>query len=101
MSWVCSLAALATKPTRRTRAARLSAERVSRSAVSHAETRFGMCSASTRPASVRAMPARERVNKVTPSCASNCLICLVSAGWETNSRCAARVRLPSSATAAK
>ena len=47
---------------------------------------------------MRIIPARDRVNSRTPSWLSSCLI---SAGWDTNSRVAARVRLPSAATAAK
>lgn len=48
---------------------------------------------SRRGVSVRVM--------VRSAAACERLICLVSAGWDMNSRCAARVRFPSSATATK
>jgi hypothetical protein len=57
--------------------------------------------AKARPAAVKVIPARDLVNSRTPSWLSSCLICLVSVGWDTNSRSAARVRFLSSATAAK
>lgn len=101
MSWVASLAALARKPTRSTRAALLSALLVSRSTRSQPDSSAGTPSASARPGSVRAIPARERVNNRTPSWVSSCLICLVSAGCDTNNRSAAPVTLPSCATATK
>ena len=99
--WVASFAALDMNPTRSTWAARLAAALVSRSAWSQPASRAGVLSASAWPAAVRAIPARERVNRRTPSWLSSCLICLVSAGCDTNSRSAARVRFPSAATAAK
>ncbi|WP_246268721.1 hypothetical protein [Nonomuraea typhae] len=82
MSGVASLAALARKPTRRTRAARLAALLVARNTSSQVASSAGASPASDRPASVRAIPARERVNRRTPSCVSRRRICLVSAGWE-------------------
>ena len=99
--WVASLAALDMNPTRSTRAARLAAALVSRSAWSQPASTAGVLSASAWPAGVRVIPARDRVNSRTPSWLSSCLICLVSAGWDTNSCSAARVRFPSAATAAK
>ena len=99
--WVASLAALEMNPTRSTRAARLAAALVSRSASSKPASTAGVVPASAWPAAVRVIPARDRVNSRTPSWLSSCLICLVSVGWDTNSRSAARVRFPSAATAAK
>ena len=101
MRGVASLAALAMKPTRRKRAARLAALLVSRSTWSQSASSAGTRSARVQPGSVRVMPVRDRVNSRTPSWVSSCLICLVSAGWDTNSRSAARLRVPSSATAMK
>lgn len=98
---VASFAAPARKPTRSTRAARLAAALVSRSARSQPPSSPGTSPASACPAAVSVIPARDRLNSRTPSCRSSCLICLVSAGWDTNSRSAARVRFPSAATAAK
>ena len=99
--WVASLAAPARNPTRSTRAARLAAVLASARAWSNPASTAGTRSASSRPAAVSVIPARDRVNSSTPSWPSSCLICLVSAGWDTNRRSAARVRFPSSATAAK
>lgn len=98
---MASLAAPARNPTRSTRAAWLAALLASRSAWSQPPSTAGTCFASAWPAAVSAIPARDRVNSRTPIWLSSCLICLVSAGWDTNSRSAARVRFPSSATTAK
>lgn len=101
ISWVASFAALARKPTRSTRAALPAARRVSRSARSQVASSSGTRSARALPGPVSAIPDLDRVNSRTPSRSSSCLICLVSAGCDTYSRWAARVRPPSSATAAK
>ena len=53
------------------------------------------------PAGVSVIPVGPRSNSGTPSSSSSALICAESAGWLTCSRSAARVRWPSSATAAK
>jgi hypothetical protein len=88
--WVASLAALDMNPIRSTWAARLAAVVVSRSASSQPASTAGVLPASTWPAGVRVIPARDRMNNRTPSWLSSCLICLVSAGrsgmWNTGLR---------------
>lgn len=56
---------------------------------------------SAAPCSVSARARGRRSNSSKPSLRSSALICLDSAGCDTNSRAAARVKFSSSATAAK
>nr|WP_275477752.1 hypothetical protein [Herbidospora cretacea] len=67
----------------------------------HWASRFRATGSRARPCGVRETPAGSRVKRGKPRWRSSARICFDSAGWETKSRSAARVKWRSSATATK
>lgn len=88
-------------PITRVRRSAVSASRTAASAACQAASTSWACGNRASPTAVNRTVRRSRSNRTTPSRFSSIRICLLSAGWETNSRSAARVKLNSSATAVK
>jgi hypothetical protein len=92
---------LVCSPTRSTRWSCASAVTASRAASLHSLSRRWACGRSARPAGLSVTPRESRRSSVARRFRSSWRICLLSTGWETYRRLAARVKLSSSATATK